>query len=278
MNMTMEEAAAFASESYTQSIDSSLNTASRTQHMVQTLGLNDKPTVVSREEFDEIASRSLSGKVYRGVVDNVSAGVSADEIVDMTVYGELNFLGNGIHSDGIYFSTQRGTAEGYASQGGRGRVMEACFSDGARIADYNELLAKKSASKIDDVGTFALYSGYNAVRVRQGDGEDYLIALDRSCLVFCDTRSDSEGNSGRNPVDGEKLGKTFNEFIDFKRNGLLGFLHGSPSVHELFCFRKRDAAGYKVRSCHALRRNRYLLKIAIFVLVLCSTSSARSAA
>ena len=217
MNMTMEEAAAFASESYTQSIDSSLNTASRTQHMVQTLGLNDKPTVVSREEFDEIASRSLSGKVYRGVVDNVSAGVSADEIVDMTVYGELNFLGNGIHSDGIYFSTQRGTAEGYASQGGRGRVMEACFSDGARIADYNELLAKKSASKIDDVGTFALYSGYNAVRVRQGDGEDYLIALDRSCLVFCDTRSDSEGNSGRNPVDGEKLGKTFNEFIDFKR-------------------------------------------------------------
>ena len=212
MNMNPDEAKEFASECYLQEIDRSLNRGSHTQHMAQALGLNDKPKVVSREEFDKIAAQSPTGPVFRGVVDNLSAGVSADEIVDMTVSGEITFLGNGVHSDGIYFSTSRKTAEGYGG-GDKGRVMEACFSSDARIVDYETLLSQKSSTPIGDTGTFALYSGYNAIRVKESGGEEYLIALDRSALVFCDSRGDSVTN-GSDAVNGDELAKTFNAFAE----------------------------------------------------------------
>lgn len=212
MNMTPDEAKEFASKCYSQEIDRSLNRGSHTQHMAQALGLNDKPKVVSRDEFDKIAAQSPTGPVFRGVVDNLSAGVSADEIVDMTVSGELTFLGNGVHSDGIYFSTSRRTAEGY-SGGDKGRVMEACFSADARIADYETLLSQKSSTPIGDTGTFALYSGYNAIRVKESGGEEYLIALDRSSLVFCDTRGDSAANES-GVVNSDEIAKTFNAFAE----------------------------------------------------------------
>lgn len=212
MDMTPDEAKEFASKCYSQEIDRSLNRGSHTQHMAQALGLNDKPKVVSRDEFDKIAAQSPTGPVFRGVVDNLSAGVSADEIVDMTVSGELTFLGNGVHSDGIYFSTSRRTAEGY-SGGDKGRVMEACFSADARIADYETLLSQKSSTPIGDTGTFALYSGYNAIRVKESGGEEYLIALDRSSLVFCDTRGDSAANES-GVVNSDEIAKTFNAFAE----------------------------------------------------------------
>lgn len=216
MKMTPEEVSAFIDESFQGDIPRNLNTGSKTQSVIHKLGMHEKPEVVSREEFEQIASQSPSGKIYRGVKENPNLGVSAQDIIDLTVSGDQTFIGYGIHSDGIYFSTNTRTAEGYA--GRTGAAMEACISPKARVVDGRELVQESndpSRYTINDPGIYALYKGYNVLKLSEL-GEDYYIALDRSALVFPE---DYTMNKAHKEINGEELGKVFNEFATQKLKG-----------------------------------------------------------
>ena len=213
MEMSPQEAGEFTKASREKEIHKSLNDASTTQHVVDELGLHQKPEVVERETFDKIAADSPSGKMYRGVVDNANAGVTAKEIAEMTVTGERTFIGDGIHSDGIYFTTKQATATHYAGNGA-GAVVEACISHKARIVDIDELSIERARDPhgydIRDIGVYALYKGYNVIKAHANSDEDYYIALDRTALVF---PNDYTISKAKKDVDGTELGKTYNAFI-----------------------------------------------------------------
>lgn len=188
-----------------------LNPSSPVQACVSEFGLDDKPSVVGKEDFERVAAESESGAIYRGVVGNDGAGVTADQIVNMTINGDETYIGSGVHCDGIYFSTAKDTADHYAKNG-NGQVMTACVDSSARVIDYEDLMTLRGESDIRDAGVCALYHGYNVVKTKAKEGEDYYIALDRSSLVFLDDRTDAKDDLPED-LNGEELGKTFNGMV-----------------------------------------------------------------
>lgn len=226
MRMTPEEASEFIKESKDAEIPSNLNAGSTTQRVIHQLGMHEKPTVLSREEYEEVVKESPSGKIYRGVRENGNVGVTADEIAEMTVKGDQTFLGYGMHSDGIYFSTDSDTASHFSGQ--NGVAFEGCISPKARVVDYDALGLERAKDPqgytITDTGTYALYKGYNAIKVKASSNEDYYIALDRTAMVFPNDYKAQhiikpkqvihlELEKAMKEINGEELGKVFNEFV-----------------------------------------------------------------
>lgn len=165
------------------------------QKFVYATGVNDKPTVVDDATFDQIAKGKTV--IYRTV--DPTSDLSADDIHDMTKHSSLSYMGNGRFGDGIYFATNRGDSEVYASTR-QAKVMRAVFNDKARVISIDDLrkdydkwklthpksqkalgfASRKGSSWANSYGQYALLRGYNVVT----DGHTYRNVLDRSVLTI----------------------------------------------------------------------------------------------
>lgn len=152
--------------------------------------------VLRDDDFDnQVNSAAYDGLVlYRG---------STKAAIDNLMYGEHGYLGDGIHGDGIYFSTNINTANSYGSNQvtayiDKGLAKVVTESQLDRMLS-NESIRVKNIFRHTDSGrsAYAIYKGYNVIRVEGGNygtgrsirskgayGEDYLVPLTRKVLVF----------------------------------------------------------------------------------------------
>lgn len=177
------------------------------QKMTYALGMNDKPEIISQQEFDDMTVNAPFGSgatvLYRTVDDaNLTGGVriTAKQIQDMLLYGDLTYHGNGIHGDGLYFSSSKSGSQAYGRGGGRSRMV-ACVLNGKAKPITETALRKqydafikthpqsrkalgfaRSHSTHDSMSQFALTQGYNVIISKQYGGESYYTVLDRGIL------------------------------------------------------------------------------------------------
>lgn len=152
--------------------------------------------VLPDNDFDsQINSAAYDGLVlYRG---------STKAAIDNLMYGEQGYIGDGIHGDGIYLSTNINTANSYGSHQvtayidkGLAKVVTEIQLDKMLV---NEPVNVRNIFRHSNSGrsAYALYKGYNVIRVEGGNhgtyssirvkgasGEDYFVPLTRKVLVF----------------------------------------------------------------------------------------------
>lgn len=178
------------------------------QKMAYALGLNDKPEIISQQEFDDMTVNAPFGSgapvLWRTVNPvNMSGGVTmtAKQVMDQTLHGDLTYHGDGIHGDGIYFSdSKHGSQWGYGRDHGQSRSVACVLNSKARTITESRLKTMydtfvkthpqsrkalgfaKSHSSHDSMSQFALQQGYNVIISDQGGGEHYYTVLDRGVL------------------------------------------------------------------------------------------------
>lgn len=163
------------------------------------LGLNDKATVVSDAQFDQIVKQNNLQVLYRGERNAA--------VCDRFMNADYSHTGVGSYGDGFYFSQDRTVANDYAQfkGGSNGRVMKMALSPTARCIDYYDLQAKfsqlspklqRSLAKAGNSAVSASYKnrgeaqlalklGYNVV-TNAGWGNDYHYALTRDAFIVSD--------------------------------------------------------------------------------------------
>lgn len=172
------------------------------QRMVYALGLNSKPEIVSQKEFDDLRN-SGAVQVWRTVDPGTTqSGVplTAKQVNQMFVDGDLTYLGRGIHGDGLYFSDVKSGSLMYGMGGGRSSVVTGVINKNARIISEGSLRNMydnyvnthprtrralgfaRSHSTSDSMSQFALLMGYNVISSYQGGGETYYTVIDRSAI------------------------------------------------------------------------------------------------
>lgn len=102
------------------------------QKMVLDMGLNDKPTVLSKSDFDNLAASTKSEVMYRG-------WSSADSKRRFTE-SEFTHLGTGRFGDGLYFGSAQ-TASRYGSN-----TSQVMLSPKARVIDVHTLRSMMPSS------------------------------------------------------------------------------------------------------------------------------------
>ena len=178
--------------------------------------MNDKPTVLSEKEFN--ARLKDNELIYRGVRDvegfNSNTGkyettLTARQIKDNLAYSDKTYIGNGNFGDGIYFTNDKQTAIKYANN--KQDNISTAFIDKSKLkaVDYKSLEKMKEKfvdnynkdkpfyeqitlghvqSTFRDDSSFALYSGYNCIKVKitdkEGNTQTYYNVLDRSILTI----------------------------------------------------------------------------------------------
>ncbi len=177
------------------------------QKMTYALGLNDKPEIISQQEFDDMTVNAPFGSaqpiLYRTVDDaQLTGGVTltAKQIQDMLLYGDLTYHGNGIHGDGLYFSDDKRGSQAYGNGGGRSRTVACVLNSKARPITETALRKQydafikthpqsrkalgfaKARSTHDSMSQFALSQGYNVIVSHQFGNENYYTVLDRGVL------------------------------------------------------------------------------------------------
>lgn len=201
--MTDEEAAALAqklrSKPNSYYDQQGLNGSNPTQRLVEELDMNQKPVVVDDDTFNKLAKAQNAVVLYRGVTDNGT--LSGKDIANQTMYGDKTYVGDGIHGNGLYFSTDQRTAKSYARYGNSGAVMKAMIDPSkARVIDEDTLLRMwgnevRPNSTYRDIANLAIKKGYNVIHApggngstpynkKTGRGEDFYIPIDRSALIF----------------------------------------------------------------------------------------------
>ena len=175
------------------------------QKMAYALGLNDGPEIVSQQEFDDMTTNAPFGSgmpvIYRTVNDSSGSGMTADDICDMITDGDVTFLGDGIHGDGLYFSNQLSGSKAYGN-GPSARTVGAVLNSNAKVVSETSLRKQYDAfvkthpqtrkalgfartkSTHDSMSQFALLQGYNVITSNQYGGEVYYTVLDRSALTM----------------------------------------------------------------------------------------------
>ena len=173
-----------------------MNPYNPTQRLVDEIGLHGKPVVLDNATYDKVVNENGFLQIYRGVHSNGS--MSAQDVRKNTMYADKNYVGDGIHGDGLYFSTSGSTARAYA---GRSGAVTQAFIDPskARIVDEDTIRrmarndpAHYNSRTMRDISQYALYKGYNCIVARGGNGsishaqggEDFYVPIDRSILVI----------------------------------------------------------------------------------------------
>lgn len=180
------------------------------QRMLYAMGMNDKPEIVSEQEFDDMTVNAPFGSgapmIYRTVNDTKVNGVpfTADDCCDMLTDGDVTFVGNGIHGDGLYFSSSLSGSKAYGNSSMR--TVAAVFNSKAKIISEQKLNKEYDAyvkshpqtrkalgfarahSSNDSKSQFALIRGYNVISYKQYNGEVYYTVIDRSALTMSKKR------------------------------------------------------------------------------------------
>lgn len=181
-----------------------LNQDIHLQKMVYALGMNDTPEIVDSATFQQLTSGpGALEPIYRTVNDTTVNGVAvtAQDICDMLTDGDLTYVGNGIHGDGLYFSNDLVGSKAYGN--GRGsKTVAAVLNKKANVISERQLKSLydnfvknhpqsrkalgfvKARSHHDSMSQFALTQGYNVITSSQGGGEVYYTVLDRSVLTM----------------------------------------------------------------------------------------------
>ncbi len=177
------------------------------QKMIYALGLNDKPEIISQKEFDDLTVNAPFGSaapiLYRTVNDTtLSNGIhmSAKQIQKQFTDGDLTYVGDGIHGDGLYFSDSKSGSKMYGNGGGRSAIISGVLNGKARIitekalkSEYDNFVKNhprsrkalgfaRSKSTHDSMSQFALIRGYNVIVSKQWGNENYYTVLDRSVI------------------------------------------------------------------------------------------------
>lgn len=183
-----------------------LNKDLHTQKMVYGLGLNDKPKIISQQEFDDETVNVPFGDarvLYRTVDDAITTGgvkMTAEQQLQMLAYGDLSWIGRGIHGDGLYFSNSESGSKSYGSGRGKSATIACVLNENARMIternlkkEYDQYVKShpetrkalgfaRSKSTNDSYSQFALLRGYNVIVSSQFGGEAYYTVLDRKAL------------------------------------------------------------------------------------------------
>ena len=175
-----------------------------TQRFVFAAGLNEKPTVLDDAAFkqymkdngisqSQVLARSTGGANY--TVNGTNIALSAQQVTDLTKYGELNYVGGKhggmVYGAGTYFDQNGGRPTGYANGG---QTMIGVLSPKAKTITKNQLRtqtaqwAQTHPQFANAVGSFtsqnasiyALAQGYNVIT----SGGGYFNIIDRSALVL----------------------------------------------------------------------------------------------
>ena len=160
------------------------------QKLVLSLGLNKTPTVLSEADFNQYVQQTGAQVFYRGW----SSRNSADRLVNAA----KTHTGTGIYGDGIYMTTDKGTASSYGSAA----VTKMALSPLARTVNLSTVRAEiqrrspnlqtglqragaagqRSYGPNIGEAQMALKMGYNVVRIDSYSGS-YYYALTRDALV-----------------------------------------------------------------------------------------------
>lgn len=174
------------------------------QRMVYALGLNDKPQIVSQQEFDDAVSWAGGRTAIYRTVNATSVGgnpFTADDICDMLTDGDLTYHGAGMYGDGLYFSSSLSGSKAYGWSSPR--TVGAYLNDKARPISFSRLRSEYDAfvkthpqtrkalgfakshgsSHHNSYAQFALIRGYNVIYSDRG-GETYYSVLDRGVLTM----------------------------------------------------------------------------------------------
>lgn len=174
------------------------------QRMIYALGLNDAPEIVDSATFKQLTSGpGALTPIYRTVNDTTVSGVpfTAQDICDMLTDGDVTYVGNGIHGDGLYFSNDLAGSKAYGGRSGS-KTLAAVLNQKAKVISERQLQSlydsfvkshpqsrkalgfARSKSSHDSMSQFALTQGYNVITSSQGGGEVYYTVLDRSVLTM----------------------------------------------------------------------------------------------
>lgn len=185
-----------------------LNDFNFVQYVIHALHMHDKPIVLPDAEFD----KQLKNKSVEGL--ELHRGTGSERATNSIMFSDSTYLGNGIHGDGIYFSTNQSTAYDYSRQYGVTAFLD---KSKARIIDERKLRnmynsepkqlrnafegrhSEKFKYSYDDysgISVYALFKGYNVIRAYGGNGfyshdsggEDFFIALSREPIVLREHR------------------------------------------------------------------------------------------
>lgn len=170
------------------------------QRAVSALGMNEKPTVLDNATWDnEVKTNALDGVyLWRGV--SGSGSMSASDVSNHMRSNDSTFIGDGVHGDGLYFTTQFSYARMYSD--GTANSITKAFIDKtkARVTTESSIRSKQRKEsnptlRYMDISTYALYKGYNVIKAPGGNGstphsaggQDFYVALSRSVLTIRDT-------------------------------------------------------------------------------------------
>ena len=191
-----------------------LNNNSRFQGLTDQLDMHGKPVVVDDATFDkEFATKGLDGvEIHRGI------GYQTDsDVIDSIKFGDLSYMGDGYHGDGIYFTTRKSyakyyTEDPYSSKNNYGDPKYSTFTayiDKTKAnAVAEDVISKQLMNEPSSVrsgflsmgnggiSAYALHKGYNVIYCAGGNypsmGKnnkncgDFYVVLDRSVLVIRD--------------------------------------------------------------------------------------------
>lgn len=164
------------------------------QRLVHDLDMHSPGVVLPDSDYDaQVDSCALNGvELYRG---------ANQRAIDSIMYGDLSYMGDGIHGDGLYFSTSAKTAQDY------GVVQTTAYIDKnlARVIKEDSLYRMLDREPIEvrrlfrgdsGLSAYAIYKGYNVIHAPGGNGSrsvalygtkngvDYYVPLTREILVF----------------------------------------------------------------------------------------------
>lgn len=206
-NMSDEEFAGYLDSIKENKLDSSYANIDL-QRMILDCGINDKPTVVSSEQFDAYLKQNPNAEVfYRGVKPHSS--ITAEGIQDQMRYSDTTHVGGGIYGDGLYFTTKAyeaafnyaGFVKGDEKGGAVSRMM---LKPNAKIISEDELMKKysklprtlknqlKSAGGVSTWGNdgqsqLALKLGYQGIYRNLSFGKNkrnHVIVIDRGAMIM----------------------------------------------------------------------------------------------
>ena len=168
------------------------------QHLVNNLDMHEPGVVLPDRDFDRQAKTEALGGVvlYRGATDIAIQNI---------MYGDKMYIGEGIHGDGIYFSTSKSTAKQYAWGGTNATVTAYIDKSMANVVKESTLRRMLAAEPYHiqnsfrgntGLSAYGIYKGYNVIHVPGGNGstyneyrrgkggEDYYVPLTRKVLIM----------------------------------------------------------------------------------------------
>lgn len=170
------------------------------QRFAYSLGLDNRPQVVSDAQLDKMSGIELYRTVNSGYDPSLDIGYRSKEIIDQIRYGNTTRFsddGHSVYGNGLYFATSYTGSRMYGNQSRSPSMARAKIAPNARIISDSTAASKvaaeiRSGSRLGRVlqgasskarnGLWCLANGYQGTQ----NGAGYYMIYDRSALVMSD--------------------------------------------------------------------------------------------